>query len=55
MKNKEDIGTLLEKKLHGVQKTPSTILWDRVDATLNKKDEKRKRVFWLWAGGGFFY
>ncbi len=51
MKNKEDIGTLFEKKLQGAQKTPSISLWDRVDETLNKKDKSRKRIFWYWTGG----
>lgn len=54
MKNKKDIGALLKRKLHGVQKTPSISLWDRVDATLNKKDKKRKRILWIWLGSGAF-
>ena len=52
MMNREDIGTLLKEKLHGAQKPPSTTLWDRVDATLNKKEKKQKRIFWLLTGSG---
>lgn len=54
MKNNEDIGALFEKKLHGVERTPSESLWDRVDATLNKKNKRRKRIFWYWMGGATF-
>jgi cytoskeletal protein RodZ len=48
MKHKEDIGTLLEKKLQGVQKTADKALWERVSNTLEENKKKRRKSFWFW-------
>ena len=47
MGNKKDIGTFFKSKLDDAQKTPSESLWGKINASLDKKEKRRKRSFFL--------
>jgi opacity protein-like surface antigen len=51
MKRKEDIGTLLKKKLKGAEKIPESGLWGKISDSLDKEDRKKRRFLYFWLGG----
>ena len=51
MKQKEDIGTLFEKRLKEAKRSPNKGLWERINTTLEEESKRRRRVLWLWSGG----
>lgn len=48
MNTKNDIGKAIKERLNDAQVTPSDGLWDRIDATMEKKRRKRRGLFWLF-------
>ncbi len=52
MGQKKDIGLVFEEKLKVGTKTPNENLWDKIDTTLDEKNRKSKRFFYIWFIGG---
>lgn len=47
MENKKDIGAFLKSKLDETTKAPNESLWEKINASLDRKEKRRKRVFLL--------
>ncbi|GGD89070.1 hypothetical protein [Planktosalinus lacus] len=47
MGQKEDIGKLIKKQFKGVDVSPEDLLWDKIDATLQKRKRKRRALLFL--------
>lgn len=50
MKNRKDIGRLIEEKLDASNVSGKPELWEQIEQTLDKK--KRRRIFILWLSTG---
>ena len=51
MEHRKDIGELFKDRLDDAKKAPKQALWERLDASLNKRDKKRRTAAWFWYGG----
>lgn len=45
MKPKQDIGTYYKKKLDGTERIPDAVVWNRISASLDKKEKRKRRFF----------
>lgn len=52
MKDREDIGSLFEKRLNDATKVPKKELWDKINETLEAEEKKKRRFFLFWLTGG---
>ncbi|WP_347373052.1 hypothetical protein [Aequorivita sp. Q41] len=51
MGQKKDIGTLFKDKLNDGKKAPTESLWKKVNTTLDKEKNRKKRIFFYWFTG----
>ncbi|PKA82339.1 hypothetical protein ATE92_0467 [Ulvibacter sp. MAR_2010_11] len=51
MEKKKDIGALVAQKLREATKTPNDGLWDKINASLDANEKKRRRFLYFLFGG----
>ncbi len=51
MKNEKEIGNAFEKKLEGATKQAPPAMWEKINESLDHRDRRRKRAFWIWGAG----
>lgn len=52
MGQKEDIGQLFEKKLNQAKKIANPCLWDKISASLEEENRRKKGMLFYWFIGG---
>lgn len=50
MEQKNDIGKMIEERLQDTVEAPAGLKWDRVSASLDKRDRKRRFLLLIWTG-----
>jgi len=54
MEHKEDIGSLIEKKLNSAAKSPDDALWNKINESLEEKRKRKAFIFWITSGSILF-